>query len=120
MDSMSSGPASNWRESTGPAEGAESAGPRWRSGGGPARPAHRRWLVFVTLGWIGFLLVCATLTWLATWLLPPRPGCLVLIGAGYEDNLALPLNVAGNSGLVRLVDYSRDKQDSAGLYRVQM
>jgi hypothetical protein len=36
---------------------------------------------------------------LLLWLQPPPPACLVLLGAGYEDNLDLPHNVPGRRAL---------------------
>lgn len=35
------------------------------------------------------------------WFRPPPPACLLLIGAGYEDNLELPPNLAGRIALER-------------------
>jgi hypothetical protein len=42
------------------------------------------------------------LVWIVFWLRTPKPACLVLIGAGYETNLALPHNAAGWKGLEAL------------------
>src|SRR5437870_402955 len=38
----------------------------------------------------------------ALWIKPLKPACLVLLGASYDDNLALPHNVYGWKGLVDL------------------
>ena len=54
-------------------------------------PISRERRFKIGLGWIIFLCVCALLIWVATWLRPPRPVRLVLVGAGYEDNLAIPI-----------------------------
>jgi len=44
---------------------------------------------------IAFLLCFSMLIWASTWVWPLQPACLLMVGAGYEDNLALPANVAG-------------------------
>jgi hypothetical protein len=38
---------------------------------------------------------------------PPRPSCVVLIGAGYEENLAVPHNVYGWKGLTDFVTLAK-------------
>jgi serine/threonine-protein kinase len=46
--------------------------------------------------------------WLAWWFLsPPKTTHLVLVGAGYEDNLAVPHNVYGMKGLDDLAELAR-------------
>lgn len=52
--------------------------------------------------WAAFLLVCGGFVWLSTWVRPPQPGRLVLIGAGYETNLLVSDNAAGLGSLKQL------------------
>jgi hypothetical protein len=53
-------------------------------------------------------LVCGgLLIWAVSWLWPLRPAAIVLIGAGYEDNLAFPANVCGLDGLHELAQPGR-------------
>src|SRR5262245_2903143 len=54
------------------------------------------------LSLIGVLLVQVCL-----WFAPPRPADLILVGAGYEENLAVPANVAGKRALHELADWAR-------------
>ena len=74
----------------------------WRKGRSAASSKKRggRWRV--GLAWGGFLAVCAGFIWLTTWVRPPQPGRLVLLGAGYETNLLVSENVAGLGGLKQL------------------
>lgn len=58
--------------------------------------------------WGGLFLLTACLAWAATWLRPPQPACLVLIGAGYEDNLSFPHNYYGWQSLEQLADLTRE------------
>ena len=51
--------------------------------------------VVLLLGW-------GALVWVGLWYAPPRPVAVVLIGAGYEENLTLPHNVYGWRTLTRL------------------
>ena len=46
-----------------------------------------------------YLLLSGLFFWVASWLWPPRPACLSLVGAGYETNLAIPHNAFGIQGL---------------------
>ncbi len=92
--------ADGWRLSpSGPTEPPEAD---WRKGRSAASSAKTggRWRV--GLAWGGFLAVCAGFIWLATWVRPPQPGRLVLLGAGYETNLLVLDNVAGLGGLKQL------------------
>lgn len=58
-------------------------------------------------GVLAFLLFNILLIWVIYWLWPPKPASLVLIGAGYESNLAVPHNVYGWNGLESLAELSR-------------
>jgi hypothetical protein len=88
-DAPSDDPVADWRRGRSAAAAKRSRG-RWRIG----------------MAWAGFLLVCAGLIWLATWIRPPRPGRLILIGAAYETNLLVPDNVAGVGGLKKLAAFA--------------
>ena len=68
-----------WR----PDVSAPEAGPQWRVA--HVRPAvtpgkNRRFVAGSVLA--GFMVLSGLLIWIATWLSPPKPSCLVLIGAG--------------------------------------
>lgn len=67
------------------------------------RAAPGRWVTAVAATL--FLLFCGGLVWLITWLMTPPPVRVVLLSAGYEQNLAVPENVYGRrwaDGLARL------------------
>src|SRR5262245_17919435 len=87
----------------------------WRSRGeraalaGPRRHVGRVLLVLLAL-----LLLCAALIWVSLWLRPGKDTALVLLGAGYEDNLAVPHNVYGTQGLQALAELGRVEPVSGG------
>ncbi len=60
----------------------------------PRRPV---WLRRAQIGaaWMSLLLLTGLFVWASTWLRPPRPVGLVLLGAGYQDNLAVAENALG-------------------------
>src|SRR5439155_16506872 len=61
----------------------------------------------IALG-VATLVACsACLFFTLYWLWPPKPACLVLIGAGYENNLGVPHNVYGWEGLNALAEFSQ-------------
>ncbi len=74
---------------------------RWR--GAPGRRPPRRFRR-VMIG--SFLLVVAVsaFLWVASWFQPPRPVQLVLVGAGYQQNLAVPHNIFGWNSLQDLAE----------------
>jgi len=45
------------------------------------------------------VLLAGALVWTSTWWQPPAPVGMLLVGAGYQDNLAVPPNVLGMRGL---------------------
>jgi hypothetical protein len=55
-------------------------------------PATRRWIKFA-LGALAFLGFSGLLVIIIMLIIPPKRACLVLLGAGYEENLAIPHNV---------------------------
>jgi hypothetical protein len=77
--------------------------PAWRTGAAPTdAPTRSRWAARVVAVLILFLIGCAALIWISFWLAPSRPARLLLVGAGYEENLAIPHNVPGRRGLEQL------------------
>src|SRR5262245_41534341 len=82
----------SWKEPS--ASAPTGAGPDWRrrrSSTG-VRPGRR---LRLGLGWLGFIGLCASLIYVSTWLAPPKPASVLLLAANYEDNLTVPLNLAG-------------------------
>lgn len=78
--------------------------PQWRR---PAKTQRRHPLgrsLRIGAVWCAFLLLFGLVFWMALWLRLPRHARMVLIGAGYEDNLAVPHNVYGRMGLETLAD----------------
>lgn len=63
--------------------------------------AARRRMAFIGV-WIAGLSLTSLLIWVITWYRPPQPAELVLLGAGYEENLAVPHNIYGWQSLVDL------------------
>ena len=92
-----------------PAPATAGALPSWRQGttgpiGGSSLPTRRLALGFT---WLSFLVFCAALVWVATWVAPPTNVALFLVGAGYEDNLVFPPNCAGQTFLKELAEAVR-------------
>lgn len=95
----------DWRR-TGASSEHRTAGPKWRrqaAARSPRRVRRTRALkvagATLALGILGGLLI-----WVSTWLWPPKPAALILIGAGYEQNLAIPHNAYGRRSLQALAD----------------
>ncbi len=81
------------------------AGPAWRRLDATPTPLPPRVKAGRLAGILALVLATATaLIWLLFWLRPPGPACLVLAGAGYEDNLALPHNAPGREAMGRLAN----------------
>jgi hypothetical protein len=55
--------------------------------------------------------------WLLQWLAPPGPACLILAGAGYEDNLAVAHNARGREAMARLAGLARGSTPLSSLFR---
>src|SRR5262245_25935759 len=113
-------------------------GARWRSGQ-PADPLRQvpaptgpAWLQLDTppvtipprvkvarlAGVLALVLATATLLiWLLFWLRPPGPACLVIAGAGYEDNLAFPPNAQGREAMGRLAKLAGTSSPLSRLFR---
>lgn len=108
-------PARDWRPVQQKAEKSvvrkRVAQPAWRKGSEEAAvPVKWRWSRQAQIGFasISFLALTALLVWASFWLMPPKSACMVLIGAGYQDNLVIPPNVFGWTGLKAMADLSRD------------
>src|SRR5688500_9811157 len=108
-------PADDWRHLPPKAASADATVQDWRRGRGRSVASPERALRWkVGLGWATLLFLCGGFLWLSTWVRPPRPGQLVLLGAGYQTNLLLPPNVAGLNALRNLAAWS---EKSAPLLR---
>jgi hypothetical protein len=62
-----------------------------------------------------FVGLTGALIWVATLLRPPRPACLVLLGASYDDNLALPHNLQGWQSLDDLAQLTKRPESNSWL-----
>src|SRR5262249_42371578 len=104
-------PAREWRHRTTEpaAKPATSAERPWRQKSSH-KTARRHWSRQAKIGiaTFAFLLLTAGLIWASFWLLPPKNACLVLVGAGYQENLLTPANVFGWQNLQDLAQLSRD------------
>ncbi len=81
----------------GPARRLRLASYKWRKG--RRRRATIGGTFRLTLWALAYLVVSGLLVWACLWFWPPRAASLVLAGAGYETNLAIPQNVYGRVGL---------------------
>jgi hypothetical protein len=101
----------SWRDTAAAPPKTRGVNEAWRKtdGAGPAGPSwwSRRWarLAFVSGGLA--LVTGAVVLWILL-IHPPRPIRLVLLGAGYETNLAVPHNVPGMNGLDALADWATE------------
>src|SRR5262249_22590670 len=79
----------------------------------PVAPGRRFWMLLGTSG--GLLATVGLLIWLVLKLRPVPPTYLVLLGAGYENNLAVPHNAHGMKPLQEIQNWARDlKRDYHG------
>ncbi len=108
LRNASSQPPASWKGGGATPQRARGLAAQWRrevtAARGAAAHARRRLLVAGVA--VLFFLCLGSLLWASTWLWPLQPSCLVLVGAGYEENLALPANVQGWQGLQDLADLS--------------
>lgn len=114
----------SWKEEVKAVERKRTTGPGWRREILSAAPRQRQGRRQIEIGVAGFAFLTGVglLIWLISWLWPVRPACLVLIGAGYEDNLAFPVNVYGMNGLDNLARLTEEQPSSfweSGLLRLQ-
>ena len=91
-------PTATWRPEP-PAPVEDYSGPLWRREEEIKRQRTRKRKSgrLAVVGFL-FLALAGALVWVSFWLKPPRPATFVLIHAGYEDNLAVPINVYGRAG----------------------
>src|SRR5581483_8645237 len=91
-----------WRQPVKPSGRKPDAQPAWRreATNAPEMPGDgRRKRVWLGLAGLGTVLAIGGLIYLILLLRPPAPTGLVLIGAPYKQNLALPHNAYGWNGL---------------------
>jgi hypothetical protein len=99
-----SGPRPDWRNRNAAGQSSAAGGRDWRgdkqAAAGAARQSHRTTIIAV----LAVLLVLAAAAFVKVVLFPDlaKPVCLALLGAGYEENLALPHNAYGMLGLKEL------------------
>lgn len=65
----------------------------------PPHPPRKLCRTELAAAWLSLLGLAGFLIWASTWLRPPHATSLVLIGASYADNLAVPHNVYGMDAL---------------------
>ncbi len=70
------------------------------------RSPRRRWGLILVAALLA--LGCLSLVQVLRWYHAPQPVTLVLVGAGYETNLALPENVAGWRSLNQMTELTRE------------
>ncbi len=92
------------------------AGPvaRWRRERASSSRAGSRRLTILTA--CAYFALTGVLVWVALWLWPPRASCVILVGAGYETNLAVPHNAEGRRSLAGLAAIAR-RAPTAMLWR---
>lgn len=106
-DERSETPKPSWRDKAGSAprpEPAANAGAshewtRRRAGIGERMRMPGAWGLRVTAALVAFLAFAGGAIAVIRWIQPPPPAALVLVGADYATNLAVPPNVAGIEGL---------------------
>src|SRR5881394_308431 len=89
-------------------------GPRWRSAPDavPRIPRRRRPWFSVLLSLVLFAGLSGLLVWAILWLRPAKNTTLLLVGASYYDNLAVPANLYGWQALKDLADFTRNLKPS--------
>ena len=95
----------SWRHDAGGTERKRESQPQWRrepaTPGAPVQRVSRKTKIAAAA--LGFIVFCGLLVWAVLLLMPPKRACLVLIYAGYGDNLAVPANVYGKKSVDDLV-----------------
>src|SRR5262245_59846201 len=93
---MSTNPSSDrpsWRGPDAAKDEGRALGPRWRQGSS-LTPVRSGWpWGRIALAFLAFAAMCALFVWVSLWLRPAKDTSLVLIGADYQQNLAVPHNV---------------------------
>ena len=101
-------PSPAWRPAVSRAVHRRGPAPPWRQQTVvPLRPTRRfnRRRQAVIAG-LGFMVCLGLFCWASFWLWPPSGACIILLGAGYEDNLAIPHNAYGRRSLNDLLEVS--------------
>ncbi len=86
----------SWRPN-GPSRSAAASGSGWRriETASSARPAQGSRPTRLVLGLLGAAATYAAAVWIVLWLRPLTPAGVYLVGAGYQQNLAIPHNTHG-------------------------
>jgi hypothetical protein len=103
-------PRRSWKHAALPSTPPSSGQHAWQhSGGQPAVPSGKRLSrkTLVALLGGGIFVLAAVFLVVIFWPRPAPPVCLVLVGAGYEHNLAVPHNVAGRRTLHDLAQWGK-------------
>src|SRR5262245_39116318 len=85
-----------WRKDIKAPEKKQAAQPAWKREA-PKPLTKQGWSRRSKLfaGSMGLLVVSGLLFWVIFMLIPPKPACLILVGADYGDNPAIPQNALG-------------------------
>lgn len=70
----------------------------------------------LTAAWLSALSLCSALVWALTWFRPQGEVAIALLGAGYQENLAVPHNAYGWQGLNDLVPLCSGQRNAGGNY----
>jgi hypothetical protein len=94
-------PRRGWRQQASGAAQGKKAQYGWRQEAPVSDKVQRKWSRSTKIGVASATLLvgAGVLIWVVLQLIPVKPVRLVLIGAGYETNLAVPPNVLGRRGL---------------------
>src|SRR5207302_9756372 len=63
-----------------------------------------------------FALISGVLIWVSLWLQPARGTCVMILYAGYEDNVAVPHNLYGRKGAEALGQLAAGNAPSSSLW----
>src|SRR5262249_20172417 len=95
-------PDPGWRKAP-PSLATSPSPPSWRNPESPRAAVPPRVGIARLAGVLLLILLVATaLVWFILWLRPPGPAVLLLVAAGYEDNLAVDAFPQGREGMSRL------------------
>ncbi len=94
--------------STGPTQSGSVREPDWTKE--PPPPRHKLCRGQLALAWLSLIGLACMLIWASTWLRPPHRVSMVLIGASYADNLAVPHNVYGMNALADLEALTQNQE----------
>lgn len=87
--------------------------PPWRADPPPAPYRTRAWKLAAAAGLS--LAALAAVVWVGLWMRPPEPAHLIILQAGYDNNLVVPPNPYGKAGARQLAGLNR----SGGFFRNQ-